>query len=247
MHKIARGTPGFSGADLANLINEAAILASKHEKDLVAVADFEEARDKILLGKEWKTVQQTDNDLRITAYHEAGHALIRLLNPEHSDPLYKISIVPRGRALGVTHALPEREKFTSTKEEIEAHVMSALGGRAAEEIMFNKVTTGAYSDFKTATHMVRTMVCKYGMSRLGPVVYSNEYGEPGYSETTGSKIDEEILRLVQEYYERACLLLKENRSMLDQLAQALLEKETLYAAEVYELLGITPREDHRFA
>lgn len=245
--KIARGTPGFSGADLANLINEAAILASKHGKNTVMIEDFEEARDKVLLGKEWKTAQQTDNDRRITAYHEAGHALVRLLNPEHSDPLYKISIVPRGRALGVTHSLPEREKFTSTKEEIEAHVRAALGGRAAEEIVFNKITTGAYSDFKTATGIVRTMVCKYGMSNLGPVVYSNEYGEPGYSEKTSEKIDEEILRMVQEYYEQACQELRDNRAMLDQLAAALLEKETLYAAEVYELLGLTPREDHRFA
>lgn len=245
--KIARGTPGFSGADLANLINEAAILASKHEKSTVAIEDFEEARDKVLLGKEWKTAQQTDSDRKVTAYHEAGHALVRLLNPEHSDPLYKITIVPRGRALGVTHALPAREKFTSTKEEIESHVMSALGGRAAEEVVFNKITTGAYSDFKTATNIVRTMVCKYGMSRLGPVVYSNEYGEPGYSDKTSEKIDEEIVRMVDEYYKKVCGVLRENRSMLDQLAQALLEKETLYAAEVYELLNIDPREDHRFA
>jgi len=247
LNKIARGTPGFTGADLANLINEAAILASKSTKKSVGIEDFEEARDKVLLGKEWKTAQQTDDDRRVTAYHEAGHALVRLLNPKYSDPLYKISIVPRGRALGVTHALPEREKFTSTKEEIEAHVMSALGGRAAEEIVFDKVTTGAYSDFKTATNIVRTMVCKYGMSRLGPVVYSNEYGEPGYSNKTGEKIDEEIVRMVEEYYERACELLRDNRHMLDQLATTLLEKETLYAAEVYELLEITPREDHRFA
>ena len=247
LHKIARGTPGFTGADLANLINEAAILASKGTKNSVGVEDFEEARDKILLGKEWKTAQQTDDDRRVTAYHESGHALVRLLNPEHSDPLYKISIVPRGRTLGVTHSLPEREKFTLTKEEIEAHVMAALGGRAAEEIVFNKVTTGAYSDFKSATSIVRTMVCKYGMSRLGPVVYSNEYGKPGYSNKMGEKIDEEIRRMVEEYYERVCELLRGNRDMLDQLTTALLEKETLYAGEVYELLEITPREDHRFA
>jgi len=247
LNKVARGTPGFSGADLANLVNEAAILASKLLKDAVGIEDFEEARDKVLLGKEWKTAQQTDDDRRVTAYHEAGHALVRLLNPEHSDPLYKISIVPRGRALGVTHALPEREKFTSTKEEIESHVMSALGGRAAEEIVFSKITTGAYSDFKTATNIVRTMVCKYGMSRLGPVVYGNEYGEPGYSQKTGEKIDDEIVRMVQEYYERVYEILRENRHMLDQLAIALLERETLFAGEVYELLGITPREDHRFA
>jgi len=247
LSKIARGTPGFSGADLANLINEAAIQASKKVKDAVGIEDFEEARDKILLGKEWKTAQQTDEDRRITAYHESGHALVRLLNPEHSDPLYKISIVPRGRALGVTHSLPEREKFTSTKEEIEAHVMSSLGGRAAEEVVFDKVTTGAYSDFKTATNIVRAMVCKYGMSRLGPVVYSNEYGEAGFSEKMSAKIDEEIARMVQEYYEKTCEILRDNRPLLDRLAEELLEKETLYAAEVYTLLDITPREDHRFA
>jgi len=243
---IARGTPGFSGADLANLTNQAAILAAKNKKNTVEMGDFEEARDKLLLGKEWKTAQPTDNDRRITAYHEAGHALMHLLNPEYSEPLYKISIAPRGNSLGVTHALPEHEKFTSTKEEIEAHVISALGGRAAEEIIFDKVTTGAYSDFKTATNIVRTMVCKYGMSRLGPVVYSNEYGEPGYSNKTGEKIDEEIACMIEEYYKRAHELLKNNRYMLDKLATALLEKETLCAAEVYELLGIAPREDHKF-
>ncbi|HLD09254.1 MAG TPA: ATP-dependent zinc metalloprotease FtsH, partial [Methylophilaceae bacterium] len=156
--KIARGTPGFSGADLANLINEAAIIASKKNQPDVSVDDFEEARDKILLGKENKSMMQTDEDRKVTAYHESGHALVRLLIPEDSDPLHKVTIIPRGSTLGVTHSMPEREKYTRTRDEMLAHVMAALGGRAAEEIVFHKPTTGAYSDFKAATAIVRDMV-----------------------------------------------------------------------------------------
>ena len=151
--KIAQGTPGFSGADLANLINEATIDASKKNQDAVTMPNFDEARDKLLLGKETKSIMLTQEDKRLIAYHEAGHALVRLLLPENSDPLHKVTIIPRGAALGVTHSLPEREKYITTKEEMEASVMSALGGRVAEEIIFGALTTGAYSDFQAANRI----------------------------------------------------------------------------------------------
>ncbi len=245
--KIARGTPGFSGADLANLINEAAIIASKNNQESVNVQDFEEARDKILLGKELKTIMLTPEDKQIIAFHEAGHALVRLLLPEHSDPLHKVTIIPRGRALGVTHSMPEREKYNSTKEEILATVQSALGGRAAEELVFNKLTTGAYSDFQKATHIVRNMVCHYGMSdELGPIVYGQTNQDYEYSQKTAEKIDAEVKRITDECYKDAYKLLKDNKDKLDALANALLDKETMYAGEIYELLNIEPREEHKF-
>ncbi len=248
LHKIARGTPGFSGADLANLINEAAIIASKTDKEVVSVDDFEEARDKILLGKEIKSMVQTDDDRKITAYHESGHALVRLMMPDDSDPLHKVTIIPRGRALGVTHAMPEREKYTQTKDEILANVMSALGGRAAEELVFNQATTGAYSDFKAATSIVRNMVCNYGMAdELGQVVYAQGQGDYVYSQKTAERIDEQVQKIMDNCYEKTMKLLTDNRDKLEQLSNRLFEKETLYADEIYELLGIEPRTQHRFS
>mgnify|MGYP002077990507 CR=1 FL=1 len=139
---------------------------------MITVKDFEEARDRIMLGKEIKTMTQSKQELELTAYHESGHALVALMLPEHSDPLHKITIIPRGRALGVTHSLPEREKYTQTREELLAKIKMSLGGRAAEQLVFNKVTTGAYSDFVSATDIARTMVCSYGMSTMGPVIYN---------------------------------------------------------------------------
>jgi len=247
LHKIAQGTPGFSGADLANLVNEAAIHASKQKKVSVDIVDFEEARDVMILGKELKTLSLTPEDLKITAYHEAGHALVRLMLPKESDPLYKVTIIPRGQALGVTHSLPEREKYTSTKEEMLAQVQSALGGRIAEEIVFNKMTTGAYSDFKAATEIVRRMVCHYGMSeKLGSAVYArSSYGELEYSEKTAELIDEEIRAILDLCYKKAFEIISANRDKLDKLANSLLEKETMYASEIYELLGIEPRKDFK--
>ncbi len=247
-HKVARGTPGFSGADLANLINEAAILASKSNKEKVDVADLEEARDKILLGKEVKSIVLTDEDRKVTSYHESGHALVRLLMPEDSDPLHKMSIIPRGRALGVTHAMPEREKYTHTKEEMVANIMAALGGRAAEELVFNKATTGAYSDFKAASAIVRDMVCNYGMgSELGQVIYAQGHGDFVYSQKTAERIDNEVQRIMDECYERTMNILKDNREKLNLLAETLFDKETMYAEEIYELLGIEARTQHRFS
>jgi len=244
---IARGTPGFTGADLANLVNEAAIIASKKNLEEVTMYEFEEARDKIMLGKESKTKILTDYDKKVTAFHEGGHALVRLLMPKDTDPLHKVTIIPRGGALGVTHFLPEREKYLRNKEEMLASIASALGGRAAEELVFNEITTGASSDFKAATDIARSMVCYYGMSEaLGKRVYVDSYDtKGGYSEKTYELIDSEITRILNEQYDVAMELLRTNRDMLDKLAYALLDKETLYAADVYELLGIAPRSDHR--
>lgn len=247
-NKIARGTPGFSGADLANLINEAAIIASKKNTKAVTVDDLEAARDKILLGKESKTMILTPDDRKVTAYHEAGHALVRLLMPESTDPLHKVTIIPRGRALGVTHYLPEREKYTTTKEEMLSDIMSALGGRAAEELVFKQLTTGAYSDFQAATRVVRNMVCHYGMSdELGPIIYGQGQQDYVYSQKTAETIDQEVRKIANDCYKKTCALLENNRDKLDLLAQTLLEKETMYAGEIYELLGIEPRAEHRFS
>lgn len=247
MHKVARATPGFTGADLANLINEAAIIASKTDQEHVTMENIEEARDKIMIGKPLKTIALTQEDRKLTAFHESGHALVRLLMPESTDPLHKVTIVPRGRALGVTHYLPEREKYTISKDEMIANIMAALGGSIAEDVVFNQMTTGAYSDFQGATKLARNMITRYGMSpELGSVVYEpNEYGYINYSQATAEKIDNEVRRVVDECKVKAKKLLQDNRDKLDALSNALLEKETMYASEIYELLGIEPREDHK--
>lgn len=244
LNKIARGTSGFSGADLANLLNEAAITASKNNQAKVTMQNIDSARDKAMLGKENKTMRQTPEDLKITAFHEAGHALIRLLMPQDTDPLYKITIVPRGRALGVTHWMPEREKYHESKNELIALIMSAMGGRAAEELVFNKITTGAQSDFHRATTIAHEMVCSYGMSDLGPIIYKSNRQSPDYSNETASLIDKEMRKIITSCYDKVVIMLKENREQLDKLALKLLEKETLHAQEIYELLEIEPRADH---
>lgn len=245
LKKIARGTPGFTGADLANLINEAAINASKYDKDHVFIADFEEARDKIMLGKENKTIILSERERETIAFHEAGHALIRLLMPTVTDPLHKVTIIPRGQALGVTHHLPERDKHTVSKEEMIASIMAALGGRAAEELVYDRLETGAYSDFNVATDIARKMVCYYGMSPvLGPIVYKQSDTPYYYSEETARLIDQEIRRIMEECYRATLELLKNNRDKLDLLGNELLAKETLYSSEIYTLLGITSREGH---
>jgi len=245
LSKVARGTPGFSGADLANLVNEAALNASKTDQKVVTMHDFEESRDKVMLGKEIKTMVQTPEELKVTAYHEGGHALVRLLMPKVSDPLHKVTIIPRGRALGVTHSLPEREKYTQTKEEILAMVKVALGGRAAEELVFNQLSTGAFSDFTSATGLVRRMVCDYGMSDLGIAVYSQSRGEFVYSQKTAELIDKEVQKILGDCYKKTTAMLKDNMDKLEILAQELFEKETLYASDIYPLLDIEPREDHK--
>ncbi len=246
LERIARGTPGFSGADLANLINEAAIIASKLNEDSVTFKDFEEARDKVIVGKKNKTMIVTEKQRRETAFHEAGHALVNVLLPEGvCDPLHKVTIIPRGKALGVTYSLPEEEKQNYSKQELEAKVMVALGGRIAEEIAFNSVSTGAHSDFEQATRIVRNMICVYGMSQeLGSIIY--DFQNEAYSNETAAKIDNEMRRIMSECYEKVRVLLSENRDKLEKLATALLDKETLFSAEVYELFGMEPRVDHRF-
>ncbi|HEV2601255.1 MAG TPA: ATP-dependent zinc metalloprotease FtsH [Candidatus Babeliales bacterium] len=246
LSKLARGTPGFTGADLANLINEAALHASKFERTEVTVADIEEARDKHILGKENKTMIQTKEDLEKTAYHEAGHALVGLLLPEHTDPVYKMTILPRGRALGVTHFLPEREKYSRTRKEIEADIAVCMGGRAAEKLMFDILSSGAGSDFMDATKQAREMICHYGMSdELGLAIYDQGHEAFKYSQKTAERIDMAVQKVLDEQYQRAVELITTNKDKLDLLAKTLLEKETMEAEEMYALLGISPREFHK--
>jgi len=249
LNKVARGTPGFSGAELANLVNEAALHASKDQaQENITVHDFEEARDKVMLGKELKTIILSPEERKITAFHESGHALVRLLLPDQSDPLHKVTIIPRGRALGVTHSLPEKEKYTQTKEEMLAIIMVCLGGRAAEELVFNVLATGASNDFEKATEIARKMVCSYGMSdEMGTVVYTQNQGEYQYSQKTAERIDAEVQKLLENSYVKVKDLLKTNRDKLETLANMLFEKETLFASEIYTLLGIEPRQDFKLS
>lgn len=240
---IARGTSGFTGADLANLINEAALYATKNHRSAVTNIDFEEARDKILVGKESKTKVLSDYERRVTAYHEAGHALVRLMMPTHSDPLHKVTIVPRGFAMGVTWCLPEGEKYTESLEEQESFLAMACGGRVAEMLVFNTLMTGAYSDFVKATEIARNMVCRYGMyPDLGVVVYDPQ-SPSAYSQQTAFNIDMAIKSLLDQAMAKARKILEDNRDKLDKLAAELLEKETLYAADIYKLLDIESRGD----
>ena len=247
LKKIARGTPGFTGADLENLINEAAISASKKNRKMVEIEDFEESRDKLMHGKEHKTIMLTEEDKRVTAYHEAGHTLVALLTPGDSDPLHKVTIIPRGRALGVTHSLPEREKYTQSKDEMTASIMMALGGRIAEEIEFNKMYTGASSDFQAASRIARNMITQYGMSpELGQVIYGQAQGDFVYSQKTAEYIDKAVKDLVDACYKDTRELLETNRDKLTKLSEELLDKETLYARDIYVLLDITPRKDFKW-
>lgn len=251
LKKIARGTPGFSGADLENLINEAALLASKTGAETITMHAFELARDKIMLGSERKSTTFTEKERLLTAYHEAGHSLIRILLP-NTDPLHKVTILHRGRALGVSWALPERDKTSETRQEMLEFMMVCFGGMLAEKIAFNTATTGCSDDIDKATKTARAMVCRYGMSDLGPIVFDrgqdNGYNQTqkNFSEHTAQRIDDEVNKLVQFCYEQGEKILSENRDKLDLLATTLVEKETLQAKEVYELLGIAPRETHSF-
>lgn len=245
LYAVARGTPGFSGAQLANLANEAALIAVNQNRETLIMADFEEARDKILMGKQQRTIKQTKEELTVTAYHEAGHALVNVLLPEHTDPLHKISILPRGGALGVTYSLPERDRYSVNKEQMIARIHILLGGRVAEKLAFNQATTGASQDFKEATDVARKMVCVYGMSNLGIASYGQSYYDFKYSEKTRELIDQEVQKILDTAYGQTKKLLTDHRQDLDKLALTLLERETMFAGEVYELLGITPRADHR--
>ena len=251
---IARGTPGFSGADLANLVNEAALFAARANSRLVTMAEFEKAKDKIMMGAERKSMVMSEDEKKLTAYHEAGHAIVGLNVPSH-DPVYKVSIIPRGRALGVTMFLPEEDRYSYSKERLESQVSSMFGGRIAEEMIFGseKVTTGASNDIKRATDIARSMVTKWGLSeKLGPLTYSEDEGEVflGHSVTqhknvsaeTANLIDEEIRAIVDRNYERAERILKENIKILHMMADALMKYETIDQQQIDDLKnGKEPR------
>jgi cell division protease FtsH len=247
LERIARGTPGFSGADLKNIINEAAVIATKNpEQESITMAEFEEARDKIMVGKTTKSMDRTPEELKETAYHEAGHALMRVLQPELAMPLHKVTILARGDALGIAWALPEADQLGRSKDEMLAEIRVAMGGRAAEELVFGKQLTGAHSDLKNATHKAQEMVRYHGMdSDLGPVVYDVTHRH-SYSQKTAEMIDLAVKNIVQSALDQVKKALQDNRDKLDRLANALLEHETLDAVEVYELLGMPARQDKRF-
>ena len=239
---VARGTPGFSGADLANLINEAALLAARRSKRIVTKLEFEDARDKILMGAERRTLVMTEEEKRMTAYHEGGHALVSL-NMEGSIPIHKATIIPRGRALGMVQSLPERDQISQSYKEMIAHLAMAMGGRVAEEIVFGKenVTSGAAADIQQATKMARAMVTQLGFSpKLGRMAYDDPNADPfrgpKVAEETQRTIDSEINRLVEEGYETAKKILTKKRKDLDTLANGLLEYETLSGQEIVDLL-----------
>ncbi|MEK6582919.1 MAG: ATP-dependent zinc metalloprotease FtsH, partial [Nitrospirota bacterium] len=239
---IARGTPGFTGADLANLVNEAALLAARKSKSKVDMSDFEFAKDKVLMGVERKSMIISESEKKNTAYHEAGHALVAKLTPG-TDPIHKVSIIPRGRALGVTQQLPIDDKYTYSKDYLLKALAVFLGGRAAEELALKHMTTGAGNDLERATDLARRMVTEWGMSeKLGPLTFGKKEEQiflgrdiakhKDYSEKTAEDIDEEVKRLVIEAYETAKALLAHNFDTLDVFAKALLEKETMNAAEI---------------
>jgi cell division protease FtsH len=243
---LARGTPGMVGADLANMVNEAALLAARRNRRRVAHADFEDAKDKVMMGTERKSRIISDEEKKLTAYHESGHALVGKLTPG-GDPIHKVTIVPRGRALGVTHFLPIDERHSYTRDYCVGVLTRMLGGRAAEEVIFGQITTGAGNDIEQATGLARKMVCEWGMSEdLGPLKYGKKEEmiflgkeiahEKDYSEATQQRIDREVRRLVEEAHEHALLLLRENQDSLHRMAKNLLEREILDGAEIDKIL-----------
>ena len=248
---IARGTPGFTGADLANLVNEAALVAARNDKKVVALKDLEFAKDKVMMGPERRSMVMSDKERRLTAIHEAGHALVVMNIPE-SDPVHKVTIVPRGRALGVTFFLPEADILGRTKEELEAMIANSMGGRIAEELFIGKVTTGASNDIEKATEIARAMVCQYGMSDLGPLAYGKKEEQiflgreiaqhRDFSEDTAIKIDQEVNRIVSQQYARAKKILEEHRVEMDRLTEALLEHESLDNAQMRRVMAGLPLE-----
>ena len=251
LRSVARQTPGFSGADLANLANEAALLAARLNKDVVTIHEMEKALERVIAGPERKTRVLNEREKRITAFHESGHALVALLTPG-TDPLHKVSIIPRGaHALGYTLQLPLEDRYTMSKQELIARMTVMMGGRVAEELVFNEITTGAQNDIETATAMARRMVCEFGMSeRLGSLTYGKRerqmflgrdlFEERNYSEQTAVMIDDEVRRLIDDCHERARQTLIANRDKLDLLANTLLEKEVLDGESVKRLVGSIP-------
>lgn len=243
---IAKGTPGFSGADLANLVNEAALLAARRNSDVVTMKDLENAKDKVMMGTERRSLIISEKEKKTTAYHEAGHVLVAKYTPE-ADPVHKVTIIPRGRALGVTTYLPMDEKHTYSKEYLEAMITYAMGGRAAEKLVFNEYTTGASNDIERATSLARKMVCEFGMSeKLGPIAYGNKQEEvflgkelhehKNYSETTQILIDDEVKKIVQSGMDRAMKVLTENIDVLHRLSLILLDREILDSDEIDKVM-----------
>jgi len=251
---IARGTPGFSGADLANLVNEAALFAARANKRVVDMDDFERAKDKIMMGAERKSMVMSEDEKKLTAYHEAGHAIVGLNVPEH-DPVYKVTIIPRGRALGVTMFLPEEDRYSHSKQRLESQISSLFGGRIAEELIFgpDRVTTGASNDIERATDIARNMVTRWGLSdKLGPLAYSEDEGEvflgrsvtqhKHMSDETAHAIDEEIRTFIDRNFNRAKNILEENMDKLHTMAQALIKYETIDQEQIRDIMqGRAPR------
>lgn len=247
---IARGTPGFSGASLANLVNEAALNAARYSRKLVVMSDFEGAKDKVLMGKERKSMVITEAEKKVTAYHEAGHALVAYMVPG-SDPLHKVTIIPRGMALGLTQQLPEADKHNYTKAFIEGQIAILMGGRCAEKMFLDQETTGAANDIEVSTERARKMVTEWGMSpEMGPLTFGKKEEQiflgreisqhRDYSEDTAIRIDREVKRIVEEGYNRAVKILEENREVLIRLADALLEYETLDGSEIEQIIKGLP-------
>lgn len=243
---LAKRTPGFSGADLENLLNEAALLAARNNKDKIAINDCEEAIDRVIVGPERKSRIISDKEKRIVAYHEAGHALVAKLTPD-ADPVRKVTILPRGMALGITWHIPSEDKYLHSKKELIAEIITLLGGRVSEEIVFDELSTGAANDIERATKIARDMVTKYGMSeKLGPLVYGKKHEQvflgrdivedKNYSENVGSQIDEEVRVIVEASYEQAREILMKNRDNLDLIVEVLLEREVLEGSELDEIL-----------
>ncbi|MGL1959227.1 MAG: ATP-dependent zinc metalloprotease FtsH, partial [Colwellia sp.] len=248
---IARGTPGFSGADLANLVNEAALWAARTSRRTVGMYEFDKAKDKIMMGSERKSMVMNDSEREMTAYHEAGHAIIGRLVPDH-DPVYKVSIIPRGRALGVTMYLPEQDRFSHSKQHLESNISSLYGGRVAEQVIYgdDKVSTGASNDIERATNIARKMVTQWGLSeKMGPMLFAEEEGEVflgrssakslHMSDETAKLIDEEIKDVVNRNYQRAEILIKDNIDVLHAMKDALMKYETIDAKQIDDLMART--------
>ncbi len=246
---VARGTPGFAGADLANLVNEAALIAARQNRKVVTQYDFELAKDKVMMGVERKSMIISEEEKKNTAYHEAGHAIVAVLTP-NADPLHKVTIIPRGMALGLTMQLPLDDKHSYNKDYLEAQLAILMGGRIAEEIFMHQITTGAGNDIERATDMARKMVCEWGMSELGPLSFGKREEQiflgreiaqhRDYSETTAIRIDEQVKKLVSTGYDRARKIIEENMDGMHRIAVALLEREVLDAAEVKQLIAGEP-------
>ncbi|HET9530626.1 MAG TPA: ATP-dependent zinc metalloprotease FtsH [Blastocatellia bacterium] len=251
---IARGTPGFTGADLANLVNEAALNAARYNRKVVMMHDFEWAKDKVLMGSERRSIVMSNEEKRNTAYHEAGHTLVGIKVP-NADPIHKVSIIPRGMALGVTMQLPEADRYSHTRDYLEGQIAIMMGGRIAEEIFLNHMTTGASNDIEKATELARRMVCEFGMSSLGPITFGKKEEQiflgreiaqhQDYSEDTAIKIDQEVKRIVMEQYNRARQVILENKDALIRLAEALLERESLDSLEIRRLVAGLPLDEDR--